>query len=213
MIEEGLELGVLQSAEEKDHWIRRRLPDHRLEGIDHRERIQRSRQDQTLGQSGGGVGPGELADPGRQLTVDRMIAHAPVPVAGIPEVGFAPVNDGVDQGSLGVDHVLDEVVCLVVVIVIEQTGSDDAIRGFRPQGQVPAQAAQAHLQRTARQDAQPGPLFEVRQFRRAQQIPKGRDALGRSGASHRENEADTPTQSSVRQTLAEIRPCRRLLLS
>ena len=86
------------------------------------EGIQGSREGQSFQY---GLCLGSLCGPdgcGRCGPIDRVPRNPAKPVRGIPVVGFAPVQKGVNQAAIAISAVLDQIVCRVMVVVVQQCG-------------------------------------------------------------------------------------------
>ena len=123
-----LELGVLHATQPSDVRIIQGLAGDLFAEIDERKGIKRTRQNQLARPLGRFRSTGQGVEPVTQHQVNRVRIGAPKPILGVPVIRFAPVQDGVDQGTVTVGEILHDVVGGIVVVVVEQAEGAQAER-------------------------------------------------------------------------------------
>lgn len=172
MSDEAIEFGVLDLAHPGDFRILLWAFGEQFAGVDEGKRVKDAGQGEASDPEATGIRFTQGNDPGCERVVDRVIVGPPKPVPGIPEVGFAPVENGMDQRPVPVGHVLNPVVGGVVLVMIEQRRRHQAFPGLGIGPQPREHRAEDGLQLLAALHPGAGTLAEFRHFGGTHTIPE-----------------------------------------
>ena len=109
---------------------------------------------------------------GGEGPVDRVAAQAPEPIGRVPVVGLAAVEDGVDEAAVGIGAVLHQVVCRVVVVVVQQCGGREQIAGRLRRVETSGDLQQPETDGGLGQHSGPGARAEFRKLSGAEEFPE-----------------------------------------
>jgi hypothetical protein len=148
------------------------LPGSLFTNIDEGERIPLAVRNQFCAQRG--VKPGFQQR--RGLTGDirecTVATHPVKPVSGVSKIGFAPVDNAVEEAAIGVLDALGKGMGGVQTVVPEEDQSADQILGGGREIGMGQEAAQAMIQLLVRQDPLARPRPQFRQTTDCQQVPE-----------------------------------------
>jgi hypothetical protein len=116
---ERLKFRMLEAAQERDAWIPRRRLCKLLAHVHKCERIEGSCHGKSLG-DGSNVSVQAGSRRHRcKLSVDRMVTDTAEPVFRVPIIGLAPVQDRVNQRSIRIAKILDEIMGRVMLVMVK----------------------------------------------------------------------------------------------